>query len=115
MGYQVCKADPDVWMKDCDTRYEYVCVYVDDIMMFGKDPQAFFDDLTHIYNYQLKGVGPPLYYLGGDFFRDTDGTFAWGTSSYVKKMIQNYEIMRSKINPKNIRHPWQRRTILNWT
>jgi hypothetical protein len=38
MGYESCKADPDVWLKDCETHYEYVCVYVDDIMMFGKDP-----------------------------------------------------------------------------
>ena len=60
MGYTTCKADPDVWLCDCGTHYEYVCVYVDDIMMFGKDPQAFFDDLVHIYKYQLKGVGPPV-------------------------------------------------------
>jgi hypothetical protein len=62
-------------------------------MMFGKNPQTFFDDLTNVYNYQLKGVGPPVYHLGGDFFCDKDGTFAWGTDSYVKKMIQNYKIM----------------------
>jgi hypothetical protein len=93
MNYFPCKADPDVWMKDCDTHYEYVCVYVDDIMMFGKDPQSFFNELTNKYNYKLKGVGPPVYHLGGDFFRDKDNTLAWGTNSYVKKMIQNYEIM----------------------
>ena len=104
MGYTTCKADPDVWLKDCDTHYEYVCVYVDDIMMFGKNPKAFFDDLTHIYNYQLKGVGPPVYHLGGDFFRDKDNTFAWGTASYVKKMIQNYKVMFNE-TPKEYSSP----------
>ena len=106
MGFFPCKADPDVWLRDCGTHYEYVCVYVDDIMMFGKDPQAFFDDLTHIYHYQLKGVGPPVYHLGGDFFRDPDGIFAWGTSSYVKKMLQNYEIM-FKEKPREYHSPME--------
>jgi hypothetical protein len=29
MGFYPCKADPDVWMKDCGTHYEFVCIYVD--------------------------------------------------------------------------------------
>ena len=41
-----------------------VCVYVDDIMMFGKDPQTSFDELTNIYNYKLKGVGTQHTCLG---------------------------------------------------
>ena len=49
MGCTTDKSDPDVWLNDCGTHYEYVCVYVDNIMMFGKNPKAFFDDLTHIY------------------------------------------------------------------
>ena len=93
MGYSPCRADPDVWLKDCDTHYEYVCVYVDDLMAIGKNPKEFFNTLTEKHQYQLKGVGPPTYHLGGDFFRDRDGTLAWGTSSYVKKMLINYEHM----------------------
>jgi hypothetical protein len=93
IGYSPCKADPDIWLKDAGIHYEYVCVYVDDIMMVGKNPQEFFDDLTKKYNYKLKGVGPPSYHLGGDFFRDPDGTLAWGANSYVKKMLNNYETM----------------------
>jgi hypothetical protein len=29
----------------------------------------------------------------GDFYRDPDGTLAWGACSYIKKMLTNYEIM----------------------
>ena len=104
MGYFICKADPDVWLKDCGTHYEYVCVYVDDLMVFSKNPQTFFDELTHTYGFQLKGVGPPIYHLGGDFFRDEDNTLAWGTKSYVRKMIQNYEIMFNE-KPKEFSSP----------
>jgi hypothetical protein len=39
------KADPDVWMKDCGTHYEYVCVYVDDLAVMMKEPSAFFAEL----------------------------------------------------------------------
>ena len=91
MSFTPCEADPDVWMRPTDTHYEYVCVYVDDIMMFGKDPQSFFTLLTEKYNYQLKGVGPPKYHLGGDFFRDKDGTLAWGAASYAKKILNTFE------------------------
>ena len=93
MGFTQCKADPDLWMKDCGTHYEYVLVYVDDIMFIGMDPHSFFEALTNDFGFKLKGVGPPSYHLGGDFFRDADGTLAWGASSYVKKMIINYEVM----------------------
>ena len=93
MGYTPCKADPDVWLKDCGTHYEYVCVYVDDLMVMGKNPDDFFKGLTDDYGYKLKGVGDPAFHLGGNFFRDSDGTLAWGAESYIKKMLVNYEIM----------------------
>jgi hypothetical protein len=104
MGYFQCKADPDVWIKDYDKHYEYVLVYVDDIMFIGKNPQAFFDSLRNDYGFQLKGVGTPSYHLGGDFYRDPDGTLVWGASSYVKKMLINYEIMFGE-KPKEYSHP----------
>ena len=93
MGFKPCKADPDVWMRDCMTHYEYVCVYVDDIMHMSKNPQLFFDELKEKYQYNLKGVGRPTYHLGGDFVHDKDGTLAWGAKSYVKKMLAAYEVM----------------------
>ena len=79
-------------MKDCGTHYEYLLVYVDDLMFIGTKPQAFYDALINEHGFQLKGVGKPSYHLGGDFFRDPDGTLAWGAQSYVKKMLHNYEI-----------------------
>jgi hypothetical protein len=64
-----------------------------DLMFIGKKPHAFFDSLTTEHSFQLKGVGKPSYHLGGDFFRDSDGTLAWGAQSYVEKMLINYETM----------------------
>ena len=98
LGFFPCKADPDVWMKDCETHYEYICCYVDDIMVCMKDPQAFFDTLQgEKYGYKLKGVGVPEYHLGGNFGRDNDGTLHWGSTRYIERMLENYErLFKSK-------------------
>ena len=45
-------------------------------MVMGKDPDAFFNTLTEIHQYNLKGVDNPAYHLGGEFFRDDDSTLA---------------------------------------
>jgi hypothetical protein len=86
-----CKADPDVWMKDCGTHFEYVLVYVDDLVFIGKKSQAFFVSLTSEHGFKLEGVGKSSYHQGGDFFCDSD--LAWRAQSYVEKMLINYETM----------------------
>ena len=47
-----------------DNHWEYLCVYVDDIMIMSKDPQSFMQDLQR--TFKMKGVGPPDYHLGGN-------------------------------------------------
>jgi hypothetical protein len=37
----------DVWMYDCITHYEYVLIYVDDVMIIGNELQQFFDSLIN--------------------------------------------------------------------
>jgi hypothetical protein len=93
MDFYPGKADPDEWMKDCGTHYEYVLVYVDYLMFIGKKPQGFFDSLTTEHGFKLKGIGKPSYHLGKDFFCDSDSTLAWGAQLYVEKMLINYETM----------------------
>ena len=92
-GFSPSLADPDLWIRDAGDIYEYVCVYVDDLMAIMKNPEEFFRRLSDpaIHNYKLKGVGPPEYHLGGNFGRDPDGTLWWGSQSYVEKMLKNYE------------------------
>jgi hypothetical protein len=93
MGFKSCRADPDLWLREQADHYEYICVYVDDLMVMMKDPQVFFNQLEEKYKYKLKGVGEPSYHLGGNFTRDPDGTLAWGAKSYIKRMLDNYKIM----------------------
>ena len=56
-----------------------------------KNPKEFMDALqANPYNYKLKGVEEPKYHLGGDFFRDSDGTLCYGAQTYIKRLVQNY-------------------------
>jgi hypothetical protein len=94
LGFTPSYADPDVWMRDAGDCYEYVCVYVDDLYAALKDPKAFYDALQSApYNYKLKGVEEPKYHLGGDFFRDKDGTFCYSAQTYVKRLNLTYETL----------------------
>ena len=65
MNYYPSKADPDLWVKQCeDGHFEYIARYVDDVISFSRDPMAVMNTLEE--HYTMKGVGRPQYYLGGD-------------------------------------------------
>ena len=38
----------------------------------------------------MKGVGPPTYHLGGDIQRLSDGKLAWGSKTYIIKILDQY-------------------------
>jgi len=107
MGYNMSKADPDVWMKDMGDHYEYIAVYVDDLAIVSKDPQSICDTLTQKYKYKLKGVGPITYHLGCDFRRDKDGTLCVGPVKYIEKMMTSFKDMFGK-EPKSFWSPLEK-------
>ena len=67
-------------MCDKGDHYEYIAVYVDDLLVFSKDSMKIIETIQN--EYDLKGVGAPEYYLGGDVdmmnsipsTKDVDGT-----------------------------------------
>ena len=73
MGFVPSKADPDVWMRDMGDHYEYIAVYVDDLLIASHDPEAITFLLKHKYKLKLKGVGTIEYHLGCDFGRTKEG------------------------------------------
>ena len=50
-------ADPNFWMKDCKTHYEYIARYVDDLLISSKEHQELLKWLQVVY--PLQGVGVP--------------------------------------------------------
>jgi len=56
-----------------------------------KNPTKFYEAIrSDLWNYKLKNVEEHKYHLGGDFFRDSDGTFCYGAQTYVKYMCEKY-------------------------
>ena len=106
MKFKPSKADPDVWMRPepGGTCYEYIAVYVDDLLIAAKDSQAFCNELKKKYNLKLKGVGPLEYHLGCTYKKDPDGTLAADPRRYVNKILESFERM-FKEKPRKSRPP----------
>ena len=91
LGFFSCKAEPDIWMRQNGSIYEYVAVYVDDLAIAMKDPKEFISILEGKYKFKTKGSGPLSFHLGMNFHRDDDGTLCITSLKYIEKMVSNYE------------------------
>jgi Reverse transcriptase (RNA-dependent DNA polymerase) len=109
LGYQSCRADPDVWLRENsdhnNTRfYEYVLIYTDDILAVGKDPQATLDRINKYFTLKEGSVKEPDIYLGAKLRRivGSDGTEAWtqSSSSYIQEAVKNVESWLDEHNMK---------------
>jgi Reverse transcriptase (RNA-dependent DNA polymerase) len=101
MGYKPSKADTDFWIKRVSDHYEYIATYVDDVLVYSRDPEAVIKELQC--DYILKGIGSPRYYLGGDILNllqpeddapptnDPDTTIALSAETYIKNAVEKYE------------------------
>ncbi|MCA1806788.1 MAG: hypothetical protein LC687_02830, partial [Actinobacteria bacterium] len=70
----------------------YLAVYVDDLAIASKNPQAIIDSLKGApNNFKLKGTGTMEFHLGCDFFRDASNTLCVGPRKYIERMVQQYE------------------------
>ena len=111
-------------MREKEDHYEYIAVYVDDLLVFSRDSMKIIETIRN--EYDLKGVGAPEYYLGGDVdmmnsnpsTKEVDGTLevdhderdrhldvkwlrhhvktAFSARTYIKNTIQRLERMMGK-------------------
>jgi hypothetical protein len=49
LGFKKTNHDPDSWMVDKSSHYEYLATYVDDIVIWSKDPMAVIKSLEKTY------------------------------------------------------------------
>jgi Reverse transcriptase (RNA-dependent DNA polymerase) len=87
LDFTACMAENDIWMGENQGLYEYIAVYVDDIMIAAKSPADIIEVLQTQHQFKSKGVGPLKYHLGCDYFRDGDGTLCFGPQKYIDKMV----------------------------
>ena len=105
MGFQSCKADPDVWLRPSVKAngveyYQYVLLYTDDILAIMEEPERFLrEELGKRFTLKEKSIGPPEQYLGNKVSKVTlaNGKECWSFSSsqYVQAAVKNVEDYRS--------------------
>ena len=99
MGYVSCLADPDLWMKpavresDGFKHYEYVLLYVDDVMAIGDDPQVVLEKIDKYFGLKPGSLADPNMYLGAKVRPMTmnNGQVCWAMSAsqYVQEAVKN--------------------------
>ena len=119
MNFESCKADPDVWLRpgtkpDGTEYWQYVLLYVDDIIAIMETPEKFIrDELGACFTIKENSIGKPSQYLGNKVSEVTmeNGTTCWSFSSsqYVQNAVRNVEDYLKKNDdklPSRARSPW---------
>ena len=88
------RVDPDLWTHDGGSVWEYVVVYVDDIIVAMKNAQEFFDELQGPnVGFKMKGISKPSYHLGAEFYHDDDSTLCYSSQTYAKCLCASFELL----------------------
>jgi hypothetical protein len=100
LGFKKTKHDPDLWMVNKSSHYEYLATYVDDILIWSKDPMAVIKSLEK--TYMLKTVGIPEYYLSGNVeflgeaWKNQGLGLALSAKIYIENVIPKFENLFGK-------------------
>ncbi len=121
LGFISSKADPDLWLRSAKKSngnhiYEYVILYVDNLVFQGINPKVFMDALGKRITLKPGSIKEPDTYLGADVkkFRipnsDNPDKVRWAfkSSSYVAKAIKDIERELAEANMKlmpNVKTP----------
>jgi len=95
-------ADPDVWLRPAikengETYYEYIFVYVDDILVLSTTPEKIIKTIGQSYRLKENSVSRPKTYLGAEIkpFRDPHqpAVEMWSMSAdgYLKEALKSLE------------------------
>jgi hypothetical protein len=71
--------------------YEYIAVYVDDLIIAAKDPEAIMEVLMKKYKLKLKGTRPISFFPGCDYFHDNDGILCYVPCKCINRMMTTYK------------------------
>ena len=99
MGFTSSTADSDVWMRpavtaDGEEYYEYVLMYVDDILSVSIDPRSILEEFQRDFKFKNDQIDPPTNYLGARLEKKSiNGFDCWTVSSvdYVNAAIKTIE------------------------
>jgi hypothetical protein len=82
-------------MKENNSLYEYIAVYVDDLLIAARNTKAIVQTPEEQRNFKLKVACPLTYHFGCDYFlfRDHDRTLCFGPRKYTTTMIDQFKNM----------------------
>ena len=72
MGVFSCKVELYIWIRKSGELWEYVAVYVEDLVFVVQYPTQFIKELEDTYKYKFKCAGSISFHFGCNFFRDDD-------------------------------------------
>jgi hypothetical protein len=107
-GFFQCKAEPDIWMRPKNEVYEYIAVYVDDLVIAITDLQEFVGVLEKKHKLKLKGTRTISFHLACNFFCDDKGMLCMVSKKYIEKMMMGYKQMFGEKPPNKVHSPLEK-------
>ena len=89
-------------------KYEYIAIYVDDLLIASEEPHKIIQDLKEKFKLKIKGDGPSEYHLGCDNKLDKDGTLVAQPTKYINKIVDSYKKMFPNENFINVKSPLEK-------
>lgn len=99
LGWQLCKADQDVWLKpkvrgsDGYQYFAYCLLYVDDILIVHHDGVRRLNEIDRFFRTKAGSIRDPEFYLGAKLYPITltNGVHCWAMSSskYIQAAVTN--------------------------
>ena len=94
MGFQSSMADPDVWLRaatkgDGEQYYEYVLIYVDDILAISCDAKSILQEIQGTFKLKNDKIETPEFYLGAKLhYKDISGFKCWTVTTVVRTTLR---------------------------
>ena len=93
LKFKPCKADPCVWLREMKTKYKYIAIYADDLLIASKEPHKIILNLKEKFKLKIKDNGPLEYHLSCDYKLDKDGTLVAYCTKYINKILDSFRKM----------------------
>ena len=113
LEFKPCKVDACVWLREMKTRYEYIAIYVDNLLIASEKPQQIIGDLKENFKLKIESDGPLEYHLGCDYKLDKDNTLVALPMKYFIIILESYKKMSPGQYLHNIKMPLKKNDHLN--